>query len=160
MESKPITCPLSGPAEIVDAYRVLVLYAGGSRGRIPADVIASSLRGDAYEVEIADAETRGTPPPQDYDAVVVVATLRAWGYPMATTQFLRDHAAALREMPTWFVSVSPKGEANANRLWRDVGSCPPGVATFAAPHRWPRSTLSPPLEQRAAEIARQIADEL
>jgi len=140
--------------------RVLVLYAGGTRGRVPADVIATSLRGDACKVEIADVETRGTPPPEDYDAVVIVATLRAWGYPIATTQFLRDHADVLREMPTWFVSVSPKGEASANRLWRDAGWCPPGVAAIATPHRWPRSTIPQPLEHRAAEIARMIADDL
>lgn len=140
--------------------RVLVLYAGGTRGRVPAEVIATSLRADACEVEIADVEARGTPPPEDYDAVVIVATLRAWGYPIGTTQFLRDHAEVLREMPTWFVSVSPKGEASANRLWRDAGWCPPGVAAFAAPRRWPRGTVPQPLEHRATEIARMIAEDL
>lgn len=146
--------------EAEDKDRVLVLYAGGTRGRIPADVIATAMRKDAFEVELADAESRGAPPPEDYDAVVIVATLRAWGYPMATTQFLRDHADVLRTMPTWFVSVSPKGEASANRLWREAGWCPPGVAGFAAPRRWPRGTIPQPLEDRAAEIARMIGEDL
>jgi len=150
MERKAITCPLTGHLEqLVDdqrADRVLVLYAGGARARDPAGALADALRDDALVVEVADADCRGLPPPEDYDAVAIVAPLRAWGYPLATTQYLRAHTESLRAIPTWLVSLSSSGDASATRLWREVV---------------PRRIMPAlPIEGRMKQIGRLIADDM
>ena len=128
------------------ADRVLVLYAGGARARDPAGALADALRDDALVVEVADADCRGLPPPEDYDAVAIVAPLRSWGYPLATTQYLRAHTESLRAIPTWLVSLSSSGDASATRLWREVVPRPIMRAL--------------PIAGRMKEIGRLIADDM
>ncbi|HET9991718.1 MAG TPA: flavodoxin domain-containing protein [Kofleriaceae bacterium] len=130
--------------------RVLVLYADATRSRPPADALASALREEDMVVELAAVDFGTAPPPQDYDALVLVAPLRMWGYARSLTDYMREHVAALETMPTWFISVSRGGVAKAERLWSAVGWCPPGIAGFD----------SAALEPRAHELARMISDDI
>ncbi|MEP6858971.1 MAG: hypothetical protein ABJE66_00020 [Deltaproteobacteria bacterium] len=98
--------------------RVLVLYADAVRGRPPADALASALREEGLIVELADADTHGAPPPQDYDGVAIVAPPGRRSYARALTDYLRDHLEALHEMPTWFFASSRDGTASAGHLAR------------------------------------------
>jgi hypothetical protein len=130
--------------------RVLVLYADAARGRPPADALASALREDGLIVEVAVVHAGTAPPPQDYDGVVLVAPLRMWGYPRSLTSYMREHVRALEAMPTWFVSISRGGGVRAERLWQEVGWCPPELAGFDGGA----------LEPRAHELARMISDDI
>ena len=130
--------------------RVLVLYADVGRGRPAAEALAVALREEGMVVELAVAHAGTAPPPEDYDALVLVAPLRVWGYARSLTDYMRDHLDALATMPTWFISVSRGGVASAARLWDDVGWCPPGIAGFD----------SSAIEPRAHELARMISDDI
>jgi hypothetical protein len=82
--------------------RVLVVYA---RERVPAEAIAYALRLDDFIVELADACVSGAPPPEDYDAVVIVAQPNWLNYTHATDAYAREHAAGLRDRPSRTFSV-------------------------------------------------------
>ena len=130
--------------------RVLVLYTDTHRVRPAAEALAAALREEGMVVELAVDDSRTAPPPEDYDALVLVAPLRVWGYARSLTNYMRDHLEALATMPTWFISVSRGGVASAARLWDDVGWCPPGIAGF--------DTAA--IEPRAHELARMISDDI
>jgi hypothetical protein len=91
--------------------RVLVVYAGE---RAPADVVAHALRADDFTVELADASVAGSPPPEDYDAVVLVVRAGWLHHGRAISDYARDHDNGLRA-----------------RLTR----------TFAVPRRWARKSI-------------------
>lgn len=96
--------------------RILVLYAAASRGRQPAEAIASALREESMTVEIADVETGGAPPPEDYDGLVIVAPRGVWGYTPRLSSYLDEHDAALRAMPSWYFPISRSGDTTARQL--------------------------------------------
>jgi hypothetical protein len=68
--------------------RVLVVYA---HERGPAEVIAHALHLDDFTVELADACVVGAPPPEDYDAVVLVVRHGWFHHARAIEAFVRDH---------------------------------------------------------------------
>jgi hypothetical protein len=78
--------------------RVLVVYAGSRR---PAEAIAHALRADDLTVELADARLYGTPPPEDYDAVVLVAR----AHETAIAAYAREHLEGLRDRPSRVFTV-------------------------------------------------------
>ena len=85
--------------------RTLVLFGttDGQTAKIAA-AIGATLRTDDITVDVIDA---GVVPvkPEDYDAVVVAASVHAGGYQRAVRRWVRAHAAALGARPTAFVSV-------------------------------------------------------
>jgi menaquinone-dependent protoporphyrinogen oxidase len=87
--------------------RVLILY-GTTDGHTRK--IAAALQGilswEGSRVDVIEA--RDVAPhvrPEDYDAVVVAASLHIWGYQRAVKRWVRAHAAGLSGMPSAFVSV-------------------------------------------------------
>lgn len=96
--------------------RILVLYAVAARGRQPAEALASALREENMTVEVADVETGGAPPPQDYDGLVIVAPRGVWGDAPRLSDYLDEHDAALRAMPSWYFPISRSGDASAQQL--------------------------------------------
>jgi len=89
--------------------RILVLYASHyGQTRTIAEHIAGRLGGQGHEVELADAQVgiRGTPPPEDYDAVVIGSRVEMGRHATDIVAYLRMHLEMLREMPTAFFSVS------------------------------------------------------
>lgn len=90
--------------------RVLVVYAGE---RAPADAVAHALRVDDFTVEVANASVAGSPPPEDYEAVVLVVR-PGWLQARAIAAYVRDHENGLRD-----------------RLTR----------RFAVPRRWARGSI-------------------
>jgi hypothetical protein len=77
--------------------RVLVVYA---HDREPAEVIAHALRVDDFTVELADACVVGVPPPEDYEAVVLVVHRGWFHHAHALETYVREHETALRARPT------------------------------------------------------------
>ncbi|MEO6775573.1 MAG: hypothetical protein ABI467_21610 [Kofleriaceae bacterium] len=138
--------------------RILVVHDGA---RVPAEVLGNALRAEAVVVEIADSGARGVPPPQDYDAVVLVAWRGARASTRAAEAYMREHHEALREVPTWLVAVSR--DHNRVQRWSETGWRPAHVGSFVMPSGWTR-WFGAPLEQelasQAAGIARAIAGEL
>jgi len=92
--------------------RVLVVYAGE---RAPAAAIAHTLRADDFTVELADACVAGAPPPEDYDAVVLVVRPGWFHHARAIEAYVRAHEHGLRV-----------------RLTR----------TFTVPRRWARGSVA------------------
>ncbi len=82
--------------------RVLVVYAGP---RDPAETIARALRDDQLWVEIADVRLRGTPPPEDYDAVVFIAPATSPGGQRALDAYMAANLDGLSDRPTRTFSV-------------------------------------------------------
>jgi hypothetical protein len=77
--------------------RVLVVYAGS---REPAEAIAQALRADDFTVELADARLQGAPPPEDYDAVVLVARASGLDHTRYIDAYAREHQETLRDRPS------------------------------------------------------------
>jgi hypothetical protein len=77
--------------------RVLVVYA---RERGPAEAIAYALRLDDFTVELADACVAGAPPPEDYDAVVIVSQPNWLNFTHAIDAYVGEHAAGLLDRPS------------------------------------------------------------
>jgi hypothetical protein len=82
--------------------RVLVVYA---RERLPAEAIAHALQLDDFTVELADACVVGAPPPEDYDAVVIVSQPNWLNYTRAIDAYVAEHAAGLQDRPSRTFSV-------------------------------------------------------
>jgi menaquinone-dependent protoporphyrinogen IX oxidase len=66
----------------------------------PAEAIAHALRVDDFIVELADACVAGAPPPEDYDAVVIVAQPNWLNYTHAIDAYVREHPRGLQDRPT------------------------------------------------------------
>jgi menaquinone-dependent protoporphyrinogen oxidase len=105
--------------------RVLVTY-GSSRGGTEglARMAADGLRDFGLDVEVL-------PPKQirdisGYDAVVVGGALYAFRWHRAARKFVRKHAKALRQRPTYFFSSGPLDDSAAVNDLAPV----PGVKTL------------------------------
>jgi menaquinone-dependent protoporphyrinogen oxidase len=85
--------------------RILVLF-GTTEGQTAkvAAAIGASLRTHDATVDVVEAGTLQVDP-QDYDGVVVAASVHASGYQRAVGRWVRAHAGALGTRPTAFVSV-------------------------------------------------------
>jgi menaquinone-dependent protoporphyrinogen oxidase len=87
--------------------RLLILY-GTTDGhtRKIANAVANTLKEMRCRVDVVNAADAGyRVSPENYDAVVVAASLHAQGYQKAVTRWVRAHAAELGRRPGAFVSV-------------------------------------------------------
>ena len=85
--------------------RILVLFGttDGHTARI-AEVLATAMRSQGADVELADA-SKTSPDPRGFDAIVVAASVHAGGYQRAVKRWIRAHVTLLRTRRTAFVSV-------------------------------------------------------
>ena len=85
--------------------RVLVLYGttDGHTARV-SHAMGETLRAMGLEADVIDA-ARGRPRPDDYDGIVVAASVHAGGYQRPVRRWLEAQAARLADKPTAFVSV-------------------------------------------------------
>lgn len=87
--------------------RVLVLYGttDGHTQKVAA-ALAGVLRWEGQRADVIDAR-RAVPRvrPDDYDGVVVAASIHIGNYQPAVKRWVRRHAAALNRRPSAFVSV-------------------------------------------------------
>jgi len=85
--------------------RVLVIY-GTTEGQTAkvARFIGDALRADGVAADVIDAQT-GRPSADDYDAVIVAASVHASGYQRAVRRWVHAQAERLNAKPTAFVSV-------------------------------------------------------
>ena len=112
--------------------RVLVTY-GSSRGGTQglAEMVANGLRDFGLDVQVC-------PPKQvhdlsSYDAVVVGGAVYAFRWHRDARKFVRKHAGALRQRPTYFFSSGPLDDSAAindlapvpgvKALMERVGAC-------------------------------------
>ncbi len=87
--------------------RILVLY-GTTDGhtRKVAQALGVTLGADGSRVDVINAAVAGSDlRPEDYDAVLVAASVHMRGYQREVKQWVRAHSVALNRMPTAFVSV-------------------------------------------------------
>ena len=84
---------------------VLVCY-GTTEGQTAAvaDRIASVLREEGHEVDVADLPTDAVPP--DYDGVIVGASVHVGKHQQRVQEFVSGHRDELNAIPTGFFSVS------------------------------------------------------
>ncbi len=88
--------------------RVLVFYGttDGHTAKI-AHLLGDDLRDAGATVHIVDAGTgHSDPRPEDYDAVVVAASLHLGSFQRPVTQWVQRHHRQLSGMPSAFLSVS------------------------------------------------------
>lgn len=99
--------------------RMLVLYGttDGQTAKI-ADALSMTLRSMHVDVDVVNARERLDPAPEDYDAVVVAASVRGGKYQRPVRRWVKRHADSLAGRPAAFVSVclsvlerSPKTDA-------------------------------------------------
>ena len=85
--------------------RILVLY-GTTEGQTAkvARSLAGTLRADGISTDVIEART-ASPSPDDYDAVIVAASVHAGGYQRAVRRWVHTNAQALNRKPTAFVCV-------------------------------------------------------
>lgn len=112
--------------------RVLVVIAAddGPAAMIARHLVDTMMRDDLHvEVAIAD---RATPPPSDYDCVVIGAGERLGSYPRAVLDFARRHNAELAAMPTAvFVVCTAVCADVTERVAQRFGWRPATCACFA-----------------------------
>jgi menaquinone-dependent protoporphyrinogen oxidase len=87
--------------------RILILY-GTTHGhtRKIAEALAKRVREEECGAEARDARLAGADVrPEDYDGVIVAASIVAGGYQRRVRRWVRRHAAQLNARPTAFVSV-------------------------------------------------------
>jgi menaquinone-dependent protoporphyrinogen oxidase len=86
---------------------VLVMF-GSTHGHTSkvARAVADRVRSHGHRVDVVNAGTDPVPDPNGYDGVVVAASLHIGAYQREVVNWVTDHAAALNQRPTAFVSVS------------------------------------------------------
>ena len=86
--------------------RVLVLYATtDGHTRKVAFSLSEAIRSGGIEVDVVNARSAFDPKPDDYDGVIVAASVHVGGYQRSVRKWVKAHAEALRARPTAFVSV-------------------------------------------------------
>lgn len=105
--------------------RLLVIYGttDGQTAKI-ARAVATTWRAKGASVDVIQAGKEGEEPrPQDYDGIVVAASVHIGGYQRAVRSWVKRHAAALTEKPAAFLSVclgilqqDAKVRANLDRI--------------------------------------------
>jgi menaquinone-dependent protoporphyrinogen oxidase len=121
----------------------ILLYYGTSEGQTEriADHVAEELRAGGHDVTVANADATAADP-QDYDGVLLGASVHRGSHQRPVERFARDYSADLDAMPSGFFSVSlsaasedGSGRADARRV-RDefletVGWTPDVTTTVA-----------------------------
>ena len=85
--------------------RVLVIFAttDGHTAKV-SQAIGLRLRAQGHDADVLDCDDQ-RPSPDDYDAVIVAASLHARGYQRSAARWVTRHADALNHRPTAFISV-------------------------------------------------------
>src|SRR5262245_2010312 len=102
-----------------------LIYFGTTDGQTAkiASAMAGTLRGTGASVVVANASTSGDPNPEDFDAIIVAASVHAGSYQHAVVRWVERHRAALDARPNVFVSVclaivnrTPKVDQDINQM--------------------------------------------
>jgi menaquinone-dependent protoporphyrinogen oxidase len=91
----------------IDMPRVLIVY-GTTEGQTAkiCHVLGSMLRAWGMEADVIEAGRARDRGPEDYDGVVVAASVHGGRYQRAVRRWVQAHVGALARTPTAFVSVS------------------------------------------------------
>lgn len=87
--------------------RLLIIYGttDGQTAKI-ARAVAQTWRDNGSKADVILADKAGTlPKPEDYDGIVVAASLHAGGYQRTVRRWVRNHAEVLTSKTTVFLSV-------------------------------------------------------
>ena len=87
--------------------KLLVTYGttDGHTRKIAEFIAATAEEDQGCSVSVARAGDEGSERPEDYDAVIVAASVHAGGYQRAVRRWTRRHAGFLGRVPCAFVSV-------------------------------------------------------
>jgi menaquinone-dependent protoporphyrinogen oxidase len=112
--------------------RVLVVYGttDGHTAKI-AESVAGTLRETGVDVDVAEAK-RG-PRAEEYDAVIVAASVHGGKYQRGVRRWAGANAAALNRRPSAFVSVCLGVLQREERVQREVGDI---MARFLSSAGW------------------------
>jgi menaquinone-dependent protoporphyrinogen oxidase len=93
--------------------RVLIPYGTteGLTTRI-SEYVAEVIRGHGHQAEAVDLKGSGTPNPDDYDAVIVGASIHMGKHEDYVLEFVRNNLDALERLPSAFFSVSMAAHDN------------------------------------------------
>ena len=119
--------------------RVLIPYGTteGQTARI-AEYLADVIRHQGYEAFPVDIKRSGTPEPDDYDAVIVGASVHMGKHQSCVRDFVREHRAALERLPSAFFSVSLAIQDSTERGRHEAEGC---VEKFVQQTGWRPGTV-------------------
>ena len=133
--------------------RILIAYAT-THGQTAT--IASRIQGHLEQlgatVTVVNVKERTAPPLDEFDGVIVGASIIARGHQPAVAAFIREHVRALNTMPSAFFSVSAsagsaheKGRAAARRVrdafLADTGFTPSIAVSIAGAIKYTRYNI-------------------
>jgi menaquinone-dependent protoporphyrinogen oxidase len=103
--------------------RILVLY-GSTDGQTAKVAVAveRTLRSWGLSVDVVNSGGLRDPDPKDYAGVIVAASVHAGGYQRTVRQWVRAHAAGLRDRPNAFVSVCLAVVNRSPKVDRDLAA--------------------------------------
>ncbi|WP_346960563.1 flavodoxin domain-containing protein [uncultured Arthrobacter sp.] len=109
----------------------------GQTARI-AEYLAYVIREHGHEARAADLQTSGTALPDDYDGVIVGASVHMGKHEAVVTDFVRANKAALERLPSALFSVSlaahgdeESAEGYVEKFEEETGWRPAHVGLFA-----------------------------
>ena len=113
--------------------RILIVY-GTTHGQTAkiANAVSQALRARAATVDVVAAGS-ACAPPDDYDAVIVAASVHAGVYQKRVRHWVRLHGPELNRKPTAFVSVSLGVLQQDPKTQRELRAI---VARFTAETAW------------------------
>ena len=87
--------------------RLLIPYGTteGQTARI-SEYVADVIRGHGHEADVVDLKGSADPVPDDYDAVIVGASIHMGKHESYVRDFVKENRDALERLPTAFFSVS------------------------------------------------------
>ena len=118
--------------------RVLIPYGTteGLTARI-SEYVADVVRGHGHEADAVDIKGSGAPKPDDYDAVIVGASIHMGKHEDYVLDFVRENRDALERVPSAFFSVSmaahdhpEEAEGYIEEFFRQTGWRPARVGLF------------------------------
>lgn len=141
--------------------RVLIVYSRAAWTHPVADALADLLRHDHFHVELADADLGGTPPPSDYDAVVVGTPQRLGRRARPIIDYVSQYRDALSSMTAVWFCVGGNDRASGASMQRATGWLPAHVSAIVRPS-WRTRWFGDPSAARAPgvrRLAEVVADE-
>lgn len=120
--------------------RILVIY-GTTHGHTEmiATAVTNTLTASGCDVDTVQAGTID-PGPEDYDGIVVAASVHGGRYQQSVELWLRGHIDALRGLPTAFLSVSLGVLQNDPKVRADLDGI---VHRFIDPLGWQPTIVKP-----------------
>lgn len=142
--------------------RVLVIYSKLGDAKPAAEALAHELTQAGLVVELAVAHARTTPPPHDYDAVVIASSMWIGHHAPSIVGYAAQYREALAEMPAFLCVVSRGRGASLARMRRGLDWPLLRVHCLVRPRwhpRWlggPHACRARPVHQLALVIAHEI----